>query len=99
VAIESLPGFVSTWTLLHDVLPGACAAGLTAEAIRTAALAADVPAGASLLAGGLRLAPASASNAGQNLRALAAMHQWQQGRLEVVFPAGLATAPLVGITR
>ena len=91
LTIPAVAGFVGGWTLFHDVLPRVPAA-LTADAVRTAALEVDLPAGAAINGGGVKFA-ADGVNAGQNLRATAVVGQWQGvGVMKVVYPAGYAAA-------
>jgi branched-chain amino acid transport system substrate-binding protein len=87
----SVAGFVAGWVLFHEVLPHA--ASLTPAAVRKAALAVNLPYGSEINGAGVRFAPPSAPDGGQNLRAISVIWQWQSPRHEVVvYPPAYATA-------
>ena len=89
--IPAVAGFVGGWTLFHYVLPSA-GGTVSAESIRQAALAVDVPVGDSINGGGVKFAGEGALDQGQNLRAAAVVGQWQAvGVMKVVFPGAYAT--------
>jgi len=77
-------GFSGAWAFLSKVL--AAAKSATPDAIRKAALAVDIPAGALPNGAGVRFASGIGSMAGQNLRALGVVWQWQKGVPVLVFP-------------
>jgi len=77
--------FIATYVLAAELLPRA--AGRTAEALRAAARAVDIPLGGTILGYGVRFDPR-----GDNERAFAAIFQWQDGRRHIVDPAVVATA-------
>jgi branched-chain amino acid transport system substrate-binding protein len=88
--IPAVAGFVGGWTLFHDVLPGV-SGPTSAESIRAAALAVDVPVGDSINGGGVKFAGAGALDEGQNTRAAAVVGQWQAvGVMRVVYPPAYA---------
>ncbi len=93
--IESSQGtilaYIGTLNLLVDVLPNA--ASLSADDIRKAALAADVPAGTSINGWGLKF-----NENGQNERATVIVVQWQDGSMVTVSPKELVTGQLVDPT-
>ena len=90
--IPAVAGFVGGWTLFHDVLPHV-SGSLTADAIRSAAFAVDVPVGDSINGGGVKFAGPGQPDEGQNTRAAAVVGQWQQFVLmKVVYPSAYATA-------
>jgi branched-chain amino acid transport system substrate-binding protein len=92
MSIPAVAGFVGAWTLLHDVL-GKVGGPVTADSIRAAALAVDVPVGDSINGGGVRFGPADSLDEGQNTRAAAVVGQWQAvGQMRIVYPAAYATA-------
>ena len=94
MGISALAGFVGAWALLHDVVPTAKAT--TAEGIRAAALAVDLPYGSEANGAGLRFAPPEAADGGQNERAASVVWQWQRGNETVVYPAPYRdSAPLI----
>jgi hypothetical protein len=89
--IPAVAGFVGGWALFHDVLP-ALPGAATADAIRTAALAVNVPAGDAINGGGVRFAGSGSLDEGQNTRAAAVVGQWQAvGEMRIVFPPAYAT--------
>jgi len=75
---------------LTEVLPKA--ESMEADALREAALSLDIPEGNTLLGYGVKFAGPDAPNAGHNIRALAAVMQWQDGVLQVVYPEMMATS-------
>jgi branched-chain amino acid transport system substrate-binding protein len=84
--IPAVAGFVGGWTLFHDVLPDVNGS-TSAESIRSAALAVDVPVGDTINGGGVKFAGAGALDEGQNTRAAAVVGQWQAvGVMRVVYP-------------
>ena len=89
--IPGVAGFVGGWTLFHDVLPHV-AGSVTADSVRTAASAVDIPAGGEINGAGMKFSPPGAPDAGQNLRAAAVVGQWQAGGvMKVVYPAAYAS--------
>src|SRR2546428_11652475 len=87
----AVAGFVGGWTLFHDVL-AAMPGPATADSIRAAALAVDVPVGDSINGGGVRFGGAGALEEGQNTRAAAVVGQWQAvGVMKIVYPSAYAT--------
>jgi branched-chain amino acid transport system substrate-binding protein len=87
----AVAGFVAGWVLFHEVLPHA--GGLTPAAIRSAALSVNLPYGSEINGAGVKFAPPTAPDAGQNLRAISVIWQWQRPRHEVVvYPPAYATA-------
>ncbi|MGH3442752.1 MAG: ABC transporter substrate-binding protein, partial [Nitriliruptorales bacterium] len=86
----SYTGFAGMWLLLTGVLPRL--ERLDAGAFRTAADALDEPLGALPNGAGARFAPQEHPFAGQNLRALGVIWQWQDGRPALVHPRRVATA-------
>jgi branched-chain amino acid transport system substrate-binding protein len=92
MSIPAVAGFVGAWTLLHDVL-GKMGGPLTPDAIRTAALAVDVPVGDEINGGGVKFGPAGSLDEGQNTRAAAVVGQWQGVmNMQIVYPSAYATA-------
>ena len=91
MSIPAVAGFVGGWTLFHDVL-AKVSAPATADSIRAAALAVDVPIGDSINGGGVRFGGPGAPDEGQNTRAAAVVGQWQAlGVMRIVYPSGYAT--------
>ncbi len=68
----------------------------TADAVRLAALAVNLQAGSLVNGAGLRFAPPTAADAGQNVRAANVVWQWQPQGQVVVYPQPYATTkPLI----
>lgn len=89
--IPAVAGFVGGWTLFHYVLPTVKGTP-TAESIREAAYAVDVPASETINGGGVKFAGPGAPDEGQNTRAAAVVGQWQAvGVMKVLYPAAYAT--------
>jgi branched-chain amino acid transport system substrate-binding protein len=89
--IPAVAGFVGGWTLFHDVLMK-LSGPVSADSIRAAALAVDVPVGDSINGGGVKFAGPGALDQGQNTRAAAVVGQWQAvGLMRVLYPAAYAT--------
>ena len=92
MSIPGMAGFVGGWTLFHDVLPNV-AGSMTPDAIRTAALAVDVPVGDEINGGGVQFGQDGALDQGQNTRAAAVVGQWQAvQQMRIVYPKEYATA-------
>ncbi len=80
--------FCAAYSLFNDVLP--CASSIDdAEAIRAAALTADLPLGSYPNGWGLRL-----DAQGQNTRCPVSIDQWQDGTLRTIWPMEWSTARL-----
>jgi branched-chain amino acid transport system substrate-binding protein len=89
--IPGVAGFVGGWTLFHDVLPN-IHGNVTSEAVRSAAVTVDVPAGSEINGAGVRFATPGSPDAGQNRRATAVVGQWQAGVvMKIVYPTAFAT--------
>jgi len=86
---SSYTGFSSAWLLLREVLPRAT--GLTPAAIRAATLEVDLPLGALPNGAGALFAGPDHPFAGQNLRALGVVWQWQGDDAVLVWPPDVAT--------
>lgn len=78
-------GFTGAYALFHDVLPKAKDVD-NADDVRAAALDANVSLGTYANGWGLRF-----DGTGQNTRVFAAIQQWQDGQLNVIEPARIAT--------
>lgn len=92
LALISFGGF---WTLFNEVL--AKAPDTKIESLRKAAYAIDLPDGALLTGAGVKLKPEGDKEQGQNTRALISVMQWQQGKLEVVWPKSVAVKEAVSV--
>ncbi|MFQ5840754.1 MAG: ABC transporter substrate-binding protein [Candidatus Methylomirabilales bacterium] len=87
-------GFNNTWILLTDVLPRAIQkyGGWDPEAIRKAALEADIPEGGTIQGYGVKFAGPGHDMRGQNLRASLVVMQYIGGKTQIVYPKAIATA-------
>ena len=87
-------GFNHAWILLTDVLPRAIQkyGGWDADAVRKAALEVDIPDGGTIQGYGVKFAPPEHELAGQNLRTWPVAMQYIGGKIQVVYPASIATA-------
>jgi len=86
-------GFDGALALFKYVLPKA--GKYDAEAIREAAMAADVPEGGLTMGWGLKFSDGKSSPyTGQNIRAKVGVTQWQDGKLVLVAPNELASGQL-----
>lgn len=91
MSASAVAGFVAGWTLFHDVLPHA--RSLAPADVRAAALAVNLPYGSEINGAGMRFAGPGAPDAGQNVRAISVIWQWQRpGHEVIVYPASYATA-------
>ena len=90
-------GFDGAWILFKYVLPRA--GSMDPDAIRKAALEADVPMGELPLGWGVKFTgPNSGSpHIGQNTRAFVGVTQWQNGKLVLVWPEHLAAGKLIKV--
>jgi branched-chain amino acid transport system substrate-binding protein len=92
MSIPALAGFVGGWALFHDTL-SLVSGSISADSVRSAAYRVDVPAGGEINGGGVRFSAAGNPDAGQNLRAVAVVGQWQAVQvMKIVYPGGFATA-------
>ena len=87
-------GFNPTWILFTDVVPRAITkyGGVTADALRQAALDTDIPEGGTVQGYGVKFYPPEHAMAGQNERSFPVILQYVDGRAEVVWPESVATA-------
>jgi len=89
-SVNVFNGFSGAWVLFTEVLPRA--ESMAADDLREAALSLELDEGETLLGYGVKFAGPDAPNAGHNLRALAAVMQWQDGVLQVIYPEVMATS-------
>jgi branched-chain amino acid transport system substrate-binding protein len=84
-------GFNNTWIFLEHVLKPAVrkSGGMSADALREAALAVDVPEGGTIQGYGVKFAPPGDPMSGQNQRSLAVVMQFENGKSKVVWPGSL----------
>lgn len=87
-SVNVLNGFNGAYLFLTKVLPNA--KEVQADQIREAAMKLNLPKGENILGYGVKFAPPEAPNAGQNVEAFAAVMQWQESKLYVVYPEIIA---------
>lgn len=87
-ATHATAGFMAAHLLFEVVLPKA--GSLDPEAVRKAALEVDIPEGGTVFGFGVKFAPPDNPAAGQNLRGIPVLMQWQEQKLWVVYPAAFA---------
>ncbi len=87
-------GFNNTWIFLNDVLAPAVrkTGGMSADALREAALAVDVPVGGTIQGYGVKFNPPGHPMAGQNERSIAVVMQFEDAKAKVVWPSAIAGA-------
>src|SRR5438309_3225784 len=90
-------GFNNLWVLFNDVLPRAIQkhGGFGPDALAAAARETDIPDGGTMQGYGVKFYPPGHRFAGQNARAFPAVFQIIEGKLELVYPKAVATAPPV----
>jgi len=88
----SFVGFAGAWVLYQFILPKA--GSLDPNKLREAALSLDVPRGEGVLNWGVKFAGPDQKNAGQNVFASAAINQWQDGEMKLIFPRAIASSDL-----
>jgi branched-chain amino acid transport system substrate-binding protein len=93
MSAPALAGFSAAWALLHDVLPRANA--ITPSAVASAAVSTRLAEGSLPNGSGLDFAPASAPDAGTNLRAATVIWEWVGvDDRAVVWPPRFATTSI-----
>jgi len=94
---HAVASFAALWPLFKEVLPKA--KSFEPEDIRAAALSMDLPEGSLINGSGLKFSnfdlPHDPKDAGQNIRSAIGVWQWQQLGARQVWPAKLATNPIV----
>jgi branched-chain amino acid transport system substrate-binding protein len=90
-------GFNNTWIFLNDVLAPAVkkTGGMTAEALREAALAVDIPVGGTIQGYGVKFRPPGDPMAGQNERSIAVVMQFEDAKAKVVWPSAIGVPPVL----
>jgi branched-chain amino acid transport system substrate-binding protein len=90
-------GFNNTWIFLENVLKPAVrkSGGLTADALREAALLVDIPTGGTIQGYGVKFHPPGHPMAGQNSRSIAVVMQYEDAKAKVVWPTAIAGGPPV----
>ena len=85
--------FDSARILFEEVIPRA--GSLDPEAIRKAALQLDIPQGGTIAGYGVKFAPPEHPSAGQNIRAQAAVKQWQEKNSWTVYPPNMSVRKIL----
>ena len=89
-------GFNNTWVFLEHVLkPAVRQGGGSVEAMRTAALAVDIPVGGTIQGYGVKFRPPGDEMAGQNERSIAVVMQFENAKSIVRWPTPIAGGPPV----
>jgi len=86
-------GFNNAWIFLTDVLPRAIKkyGGWDPEALRKAALDADIPMGGTTQGYGVKFFPAGTKMAGQNERSTPVVMQYVDGHTKIAWPTAIRT--------
>jgi branched-chain amino acid transport system substrate-binding protein len=87
---QALHGWTGAWILFKDVLPKA--GEMDVEKIREAAFELDLPEGSTIFGYGVKF-----DETGQNIRSYAAIQQWQNGELLLVYPEDLARTTTINV--
>ena len=87
-------GFNQSWILFTDVLPRAIKkyGGVSAEALRKAALDTDIPAGGTIQGYGVKFFGPGTKMAGQNERSSPVVMQYTPEGTKIVWPTVIQTA-------
>lgn len=90
-------GFNNTWVFLEHVLKPAVrkTGGMSADALREAALEVDIPVGGTIQGYGVKFAPPGSPMAGQNERSIAVVMQFDDGKARVVWPSAIGVPPVL----
>ncbi|TCZ62992.1 ABC transporter substrate-binding protein [Roseicella aquatilis] len=90
-------GFNNTWIFLEHVLKPAVrkSGGMTAEALREAALQVDIPLGGTIQGYGVKFEPPESAMAGQNSRSICVVMQFRDGKSHVIWPSQIGQEPVL----
>ncbi|MCB4822242.1 ABC transporter substrate-binding protein [Roseicella aerolata] len=90
-------GFNNTWIFLEHVLKPAVrkTGGLSADALREAALEVDIPVGGTIQGYGVKFEPPGAAMAGQNARSIAVVMQFENAKSRVIWPTAIGVPPVL----
>jgi branched-chain amino acid transport system substrate-binding protein len=90
-------GFNNTWIFLNDVLAPAVrkTGGMSADALREAALAIDIPVGGTIQGYGVKFHPPGHPMSGQNERSIAVVMQFEDAKARVVWPSAIGVPPVL----
>jgi branched-chain amino acid transport system substrate-binding protein len=90
-------GFNNTWIFLNHVLTPAVrkTGGMSADALREAALEVDIPEGGTIQGYGVKFQPPGSQMAGQNERSLAVVMQFEDAKARVIWPSAIGVPPVL----
>jgi branched-chain amino acid transport system substrate-binding protein len=90
-------GFNNMWIFLNHVLAPAVkkTGGMTADALREAALEVDIPVGGTIQGYGVKFEPPGSAMAGQNARSIAVVMQFESGKSKVIWPSSIGQPPVL----
>ena len=90
-------GFNNTWIFLEHVLKPAVrkTGGMSADALREAALEVDVPTGGTIQGYGVKFEPPGSPMAGQNARSIAVVMQFENAKSRVIWPSAIGVPPVL----
>jgi branched-chain amino acid transport system substrate-binding protein len=90
-------GFNNMWIFLNNVLTPAVkkTGGMTADALREAALEVDVPVGGTIQGYGVKFEPPGSAMAGQNARSIAVVMQFENAKSHVIWPTAIGVPPVL----
>jgi branched-chain amino acid transport system substrate-binding protein len=90
-------GFNNMWILLEQVVKPAVRAtgGITADALREAALKVDIPVGGTIQGYGVKFQGEGQPMSGQNERAFPVVMQFEDGKSRVVWPTEIGQPPVL----
>ncbi len=90
-------GFNNTWIFLEHVLKPAVrkTGGMSAEALREAALQVDIPVGGTIQGYGVKFEPPGSPMAGQNSRSIAVVMQFENAKSRVIWPTSIGVPPVL----
>ena len=69
--------------------------GMTADALREAALEVDVPTGGTIQGYGVKFEPPGSPMAGQNARSIAVVMQFENAKSRVIWPSAIGVPPVL----
>jgi len=90
-------GFNNMWIFLTQVLTPAVrkTGGISADALREAALQVDIPQGGTIQGYGVKFLPPDSPLAGQNERAFPVVMQYENAQAKVVWPGAIGSDPVL----
>jgi len=90
-------GFNNTWVFLEYVLKPAVrkTGGMTADALREAALEVDIPVGGTIQGYGVKFEPPGSPMAGQNARSICVVMQFENAKSHVIWPSAIGREPVL----